>query len=110
MNARQAAREAAKHIEKIEDFNRRCTRDIKAYNACIDGMIAGETPCKWCEEYDECQLEARDGKGCDLWWLLDLDKKPSPNGEAELQPEPKLDGGKKVYAEAEDFVKGYLPE
>lgn len=72
MNARQAAKAAAKQIEELMDFNRRCSADIKAYNQCIDGMIAGESPCPWCMEYEECQLEAKDGKGCSEWWLKDV--------------------------------------
>ena len=71
MNKRQALREAAARIEKMEDYNRRATADIKAYNQCIDGMIAGQSPCPWCMEYPECQLEAKDGKGCEQWWLKD---------------------------------------
>ena len=63
MNARQAAKAAAKRIEELEDYNRRCSADIKAYNQCIDAMIAGGSPCPWCMEHEECQLEAKDGKG-----------------------------------------------
>lgn len=69
MNARQAAKAAAKQIEELENYNARCKADITAYNQCIRGMIAGESPCRWCEEHEECQLEAKDGKGCDDWWL-----------------------------------------
>lgn len=72
MNARQAAKAAAKKIEELEDFNRRASADIKAYNACIDGVIAGQmTFCDWCEENPECKLEAK-GKGCSLWWLKEI--------------------------------------
>lgn len=69
MNARQAAKAAAKRIEDLENYNARCKADIVAYNQCITGMIDGESPCKWCEEYEECQHEAKDGKGCGDWWL-----------------------------------------
>lgn len=69
MNARQAAKLAAKRIEELEDFNRRSVADIKAYNACIDGMIQGKSPCLWCEEENECQLKDKYGKGCSEWWL-----------------------------------------
>ena len=72
VNGRQAAKLAAKRIEELENYNRRAAADIKAYNACIDGMIAGESPCKWCEEQSECQLEAKGGKGCSEWWLMDI--------------------------------------
>ena len=61
-----------KKIEELEDFNRRASADIKAYNACIDGVIAGQmTFCDWCEENPECKLEAK-GKGCSLWWLKEI--------------------------------------
>ena len=74
MNARQAAKAAAAHIEELEDWNARATRDIKAYNACIDSMIAGGSPCAFCEEdrTGECTNENRGGKGCADWWLVDL--------------------------------------
>lgn len=71
MNKRQALKAAAQHIEELEDFNRRATADIKAYNQCIDGMIAGKSPCEWCEENrtGECENENKGGKGCVDWWL-----------------------------------------
>ena len=79
MNARQAAKAAAKavkaaakRIEELENYNRRACADIKAYNDCIDGMIAGQSPCPWCAEYEECQLNEKDGKGCKEWWLKDI--------------------------------------
>lgn len=68
MNQKQALRAASKHIEELEDFNRRASADIRAYNFVILGMIAGENPCDWCEECNECQLQAK-GKGCSEWWL-----------------------------------------
>ena len=74
MNMRQSMRAMSKQMEDMANYNRRAKKDIKAYNACIDGMIAGESPCKWCEEYAECQLQAKDGKGCSEWWLADQDK------------------------------------
>lgn len=69
MNARQAAKAAAKRIEELEDFNRRASADIKEYNSCILDMIEGGSPCKYCEDYSECQLEEKDRKGCKEWWL-----------------------------------------
>ena len=69
MNARQAAKAAAKRIEELEDFNRRAVLDIKAYNACIDGVIAGACSyCDWCQEYEECDRPEK-GIGCEMWWL-----------------------------------------
>ena len=69
MNARQAARAAAKRIEELEHFVRLNTQDIKDYNRVIQDMIAGESPCPYCEEWEECNLAAKAGKGCSSWWL-----------------------------------------
>ena len=71
MNARQAAKAAAKRIEDLEDFNRRSANDIKALYACIDSVIAGEKSfCDWCEEADECQQPEKKLKhGCENFWL-----------------------------------------
>ena len=71
MNAKQAVRAAAKRIEELEDFNRRCSADIKAYNTCIDSVIAGEKSfCDWCEEFEDCQQPEKKLKtGCENWWL-----------------------------------------
>lgn len=69
MNAKQAAREAAKRIEQLEDFNRRATHEIKSLNACIDSVISGQMSfCDWCEDRNECQRECK-GVGCGEWWL-----------------------------------------
>ena len=69
MNAKQALRAASKHIEELEDYNRRASLDIKNLNRCIDSVIAGEkTYCDWCEEENECQRECK-GTGCSEWWL-----------------------------------------
>lgn len=68
MNAKQAAREAAKRIEDLEITLSRAMSDIKRYNQCIDSMIEGGSPCDWCEDRRECHLEAQ-GKGCGLWML-----------------------------------------
>ena len=76
MNARQAAKAAAKRIEDLEDFNRRASNDIKALYTCIDSVIAGEKSfCEWCEEFDECNEPEkvsgpiRGGAGCENFWL-----------------------------------------
>ena len=69
MNAKQSLKLAAKRVEELEHYNAKCKADIVAYNRVITGMIVGDiNPCDWCEEKDECQLEAK-GKGCDNWWL-----------------------------------------
>ena len=73
MNAKQALRAASKHIEELEDWNLRASADIKGYNQCIDGVIAGQCSfCDWCEENAECQRECK-GQGCEEWWLKDID-------------------------------------
>ena len=69
MNAKQAAKLAAKKIEELEDYNRRCVRDIRAYNAVILTMIDGGSPCDLCEDREECNRETKGGKGCMEWWL-----------------------------------------
>jgi len=69
MNAKQSLRAAASRILELEDFNRRCSADIRAYVSCIHHLLDGESPCPFCEEENECQLEAKGGKGCHEWWL-----------------------------------------
>lgn len=70
MNAKQSLKLVAKRLEDVEIVLARAQADIKAYNQCIDSMIAGGSPCDWCEDRKECQLQAKaDGKGCSEWWL-----------------------------------------
>lgn len=68
MNARQAAKAAAKRIEENERVLKLNKADIVAYNNCILSMIAGGSPCDYCEDIEECQLDAK-GKGCSEWML-----------------------------------------
>ena len=73
MNAKQSLKAARKHIEELEDWNGKAKRDIKAYNACIDGVIAGKCSfCDWCEEnrLGECDRPEK-GTGCGTWWLME---------------------------------------
>ena len=72
MNAKQALREASKKIEELEDFNGRCTADIRAYNECIFRMIDGGSPCDYCMELPECGRPEKGNKGCCEWWLKDI--------------------------------------
>ena len=66
---KQSLRAASKRIEELEDFNRRCSRDIKAYNTVIDGLIAGNlNPCDWCDDQEDC-APSDQGKGCRNWVL-----------------------------------------
>lgn len=70
MNAKQALKLCSKQLEETEAVLQRAQQDIKDYNACIESMIKGGSPCEWCEEKEECQLQAKaDGKGCEQWWL-----------------------------------------
>lgn len=82
MNAKQSLKLCSHQLEIAEITLRRAQRDIKRYNDCIDSMIQGGSPCDFCEEKPECQLEAKAaGKGCGEWWLS---YEPEPgSGEAD---------------------------
>lgn len=69
MNARQAAKAAAKRIEELEFRVMMNVLDIKDYNAVIEALIDGNSPCQWCEDWVECQLEAKGQRGCSEWIL-----------------------------------------
>ena len=70
MNSRQAAKAAAKRIEEQEHTLALNKADIRDYNAVILDLISGKSPCDWCEDQEECQLQAKeDGKGCSEWML-----------------------------------------
>ena len=72
MNAKQSLKAASKRIEELEDWNNKAKHDIKAYNACIDGVIAGKCSfCDWCEEKRLGDCEKEDGP-CETWWLADV--------------------------------------
>ena len=75
MNCKQSLKACRKYIdeleEKIQNMSYQIMRnaaDIKAYNEVIDGMIAGKSPCDWCEDLNECQRAVK-GQGCAEWWL-----------------------------------------
>ena len=68
MNAKQSLKIVSKHLIELEIQMRRAEKDIKDYNDCIDHIIAGGSPCDYCEDLAECNLEAK-GKGCELWML-----------------------------------------
>lgn len=79
MNKRQALKAATAMIEdlegkigELEHYNSLSKADITAYNKCIDGMIAGKSPCDWCEENanGECKKPEKGGKGCNEWMLM----------------------------------------
>ena len=70
MNARQAAKAAAKRIEELERVNRLYAADVRGYNACIDHMIKHGSPCDFCEDLPECRAEGKDIQiGRDEWML-----------------------------------------
>ena len=97
MNAKQSLRAAAKQIEELEDWNMRASRDIKAYNKCIDGVIAGTCSyCDWCEEkrLGECERNEL-GKGCEDWWLMDNPPVSDPEEGSDA------DAGKGILPESE---------
>lgn len=79
MNARQAAKAAAARIEEMERVAALNKQDIIQYNKCILDMIAGESPCAYCEDWNECQLEEKSGKGC-AEWMLRIWKAGEPDG------------------------------
>lgn len=85
MNGRQAARMASQRIAELEFVNRMQAKDIKDYNQCIRDMIAGKSPCAWCEEnrLNECEHENSHGSvGCKEWWLR-FDKGEPEGGESD---------------------------
>lgn len=70
MNGRQAAKAAAKRIEEQEHTLALNKADIRDYNQVILDLIGGGSPCQWCEDLNECQLQAKtDGTGCSEWML-----------------------------------------
>ena len=70
MNGRQAARAAANKIKDLENIIAHNVSDIRMLNECIIDMIRHESPCKYCNDYEECVQENRDVSiGCDDWFL-----------------------------------------
>jgi len=69
MNARQAAKAAAKRIEELEQSNALYKKDVRRYYDCIEGTVDGKSICEWCEDIEECQLQDKMGKGCKEWSL-----------------------------------------
>ena len=62
-------RAAGKHLDATANFIDHSKSDIADYNKVIQHMIAGGCPCEWCEDLDECQLEAKGETGCSEWLL-----------------------------------------
>jgi hypothetical protein len=74
MNKRQALRAVTKQLEEYEAIFEEQARllnlyrtDVKNFYECIEGTVDGESICKWCNDHEECQLQAKDGKGCKEW-------------------------------------------
>ena len=86
MNAKQANRAMAKHIQEMEHTIAQYKADVQDYYTVIEDQIDGKSPCPWCEDYVECQLDAKDGFGC-LEWLLRFRKPGSQPEGGELDGE-----------------------
>ena len=69
MNARQAAKAASLKIQSMEHTLALNKADITDYNIVIQALIAGKSPCDWCEDLKECQLDAKGKTGCSEWLL-----------------------------------------
>lgn len=97
MNAKQATKKLDRYalVKKIADLefvNQMNAADIKSYNQCIDYMIAGGSPCEFCEDFNgECDhpdcLEA--GKGCPDWMLRMKTPEEVLGGSGENEPSGK---------------------
>ena len=68
MNGRQAAKMASLRVAELERILALNKADIIDYNLCILSQIDGGDPCVFCEDYEECQLEAK-GHGCSDWMM-----------------------------------------
>ena len=87
MNGRQAAKLANQRIQELEIVNAMQVRDIKDYNKAVLDMIAGKSPCGWCENnrLDECDHASRGSAGCSGWWLKYPDKQETEGGDPDEQ-------------------------
>lgn len=94
MNAKQATRKMDRHalVKQIADLqfvNSMNQADIVSYNQCIDHMIAGGSPCEFCEDFNgDCEHpECREtGKGCPDWMLRMKTPEEVLGGNGEKQP------------------------
>ena len=92
MNSRQAARAAAQKIEELEFRLAMNILDIRDYNRVIEELILQKSPCPWCEDFEECKLEAKNMYGCPEWILHNNAKRVT---EVDVDKEEKLQFGGK---------------
>ena len=92
MNARQAAKAASLRIQSMEHTLTLNKADIIDYNAVIQALIAGKSPCDWCEDLQECQLDAKGKNGCSEWLLRF--QRPAPE---EVVPDGQESGEEKRF-------------
>ena len=91
MNARQAAKAASERIKELEKMIAQYKADVQDYYKVIEDQIDGKSPCPWCEDYAECQLDAKDGFGCHEWLLRFRKPGAQPEG-GEDDAEGKAEG------------------
>ena len=94
MNARQSAKLAGMRVAELERILALNKADIVNYNLCILHQIDGGSPCVFCEDENECQLEAKGGKGCGDWMLrMNKVTQPSVSEEGDNASEGVHDAG-----------------
>ena len=97
MNAKQAMRKLDRHalVKQIADLqfvNSMNQADIVSYNRCIDDLIAGNSPCPYCHDFEgDCEHpECREaGKGCPDWMLKMKTPEEVLGGSGENEPSGK---------------------
>lgn len=64
-----------------QDSYTRLLREREALFCAVEGVCQGESPCAFCEDFKECQREARGAviPYCDGWWPNEDFGKESPD-------------------------------